>query len=49
LCFFGKLLETCRNFDLVMKEEHLSVSRVVINYHKTIEVASQTLVSCWSK
>jgi hypothetical protein len=49
LCSLCKLLETCHNLSLVMKEEHPSVSKVVINYHKTIEVASQTLISCWSK
>ena len=49
LCSLGKLLETCGHFGLVMKEEHPSISRVVINYHKTIEITSQTLVSCRSK
>jgi hypothetical protein len=49
LCSLGKLLETCGNFGLVMKEEHPSVSLIIINYHKALEVASQTLVGCWSK
>jgi type IV secretory pathway TrbL component len=46
LCSLGKLLETCDHFSLVMMEEHPSVFGVVINFHKTIKIASQTLVSC---
>ena len=40
LCSLDKLLEICGHFGFVMKEAHPSISRVVINYHKAIEVAS---------